>query len=287
MPELALPASLAVVVLGLTASASWGASDFAGGWLSRLAPLPGVMLFTQLAGLAFAVVAATVRGEPPLGVADVGWAVLAGLLAAVGLGALYGGLALGRMGVVAPVTGLLVVSIPVVVGTATEGLPPPLALAGICLAIVAVVVVSLSPKAGDGGPSGLRHALVAGLVLGTLTVIMARFDDGRVFAPLAVMRLAEAGAIAAFILVRRPSWRLPRPTWSWAVGTGFVDVIGNGAYVAATQTGALAVAAVLSSLYPVGTVLLATVLLHERLGRLHAFGVGLSAVAIAMIAGGA
>ena len=286
MPDTELPASLAVVLLGLLASASWGVSDFTGGWLSRRGPLLGVLVTTQLAGLALAVTAAVLRGEPGLRDSDLGWAILSGLLASVGLAALYGGLAFGRMGVVAPVTGLLVATIPVVAGAILEGLPPPLALAGMGLAIVAVVVVSLSPDGGTGGPSGLRYALVAGLVIGCLTVVMSRFSDGRIFGPLAVMRLAEAGVFVVFIALRRPRWRLERTAWPWAIGVGLVDLLGNGAYVAATQTGALAVAAVLSSLYPVVTVLLAAVVLSERLGRLHATGVLLSGVAIAMIAGG-
>lgn len=285
MPDPALPASLAVLFLGLTASLSWGVSDFAGGWLARRAPLLGVALATQLVGLVLAIGAAAARGEPALGPGDVGWAVLAGLLVSVGLVALYGGLAVGRMGIVAPVTGLLVASIPVIAGTALQGMPPPVTLLGIGLAIVAVVVVSLSPGEASDGPSGLRHALVAGFTLGLLTVVMSRFEAGRVFAPLVVVRLVEAVVFVGFIAVRRPRWQVGRGLWPVAIGIGAVDLLGNGAYVAATQTGALAIAAVLSSLYPVVTVLLATILLGERVGRLHAAGIVLAGVAIVLIAG--
>jgi drug/metabolite transporter (DMT)-like permease len=286
MPEVALSASLAVVVLGITASASWGAADFAGGWLSRRAPLLGVLLATQLVGLATALTAATLRGEPALRAEDVGWAMLSGVLAGVGLGGLYGGLAAGRMGIVAPVTGLIVVVIPVITGAVLQGLPQPITMVGIALAIVAVVVVSLSPGDGTGGPSGLRHALVAGVGLGLTSVTISRFGDGMVFGPLAIMRIVEGLLFVTVILVRRPRWRLGRSAWPWAAGVGVLDLLGNGAYVAATQAGELAVAAVLSSLYPVVTVLLATVVLHERLGRLHAVGIVLAGVAIVMIAGG-
>jgi drug/metabolite transporter (DMT)-like permease len=149
-----------------------------------------------------------------------------------------------------------------------------------------VVVVSLSPGDDAAGPSGLRYALVAGVGLGLTSVTISRFGEGMVFAPIAVMRVVEGLVFGAVILVRRPRWRIGRSVWPWVVGVGVLDLLGNGAYVAATQTGALAVAAVLSSLYPVVTVLLATFLLHERLGRLHAFGIVLAGVAIAVIAGG-
>jgi drug/metabolite transporter (DMT)-like permease len=288
LPDFAVPASLAVIVLGITASASWGAADFTGGWLSRRAPLLGVLLVTELVGLALALGAASLRGEPALGPEDLTWAVLSGLLAAIGLGGLYSGLAVGRMGIVAPVTGILAASIPVIAGSILEGLPGPLALAGIALAIVAVVVVSLSPGEDSTGPSGLRHALVAGTALGLANVTISRFGEGMVFGPLAVLRVVEAAAFTGVILVRRPrpAWRLPRSAWRWVVWIGAADLLGNAAYVAATQTGALAVAAVLSSLYPIVTVLLATILLRERLGRLRAIGIGFAAIAIAMLAAG-
>ena len=286
MPDFALPASFAVVVLGLTASASWGAADFGGGWLSRRAPVLGVLLATQLVGLPVALAAAAMRGEPALRTEDVAWAVASGLLASVGVAGLYRGLAVGRMGIVAPVTGLIVAAIPVIAGTVLEGFPEPLTLVGIVLAIVAVVVVSLSPNDGTGGPSGLRYALVAGVGLGLTTVTISRFGEGMVFGPLAIMRIVEGLVFVTVLLVRRPGWRLGRTAWPWVIGIGVLDLLDNGAYVAATQTGALAVAAVLSSLYPVVTVLLATVVLHERLGRLHTIGVALAGVAIVMIAGG-
>lgn len=245
-----------------------------------------MLLGTQLVGLATAVAAATLRGEPALRAEDAGWAILSGLLASVGLAGLYGGLAAGRMGIVAPVTGLVVTTIPVIAGAALEGLPQPVTLLGIALAIVAVVIVSLSPGDGTGGPSGLRHALVAGVGLGFTAVTISRVGEGMVFGPLVIMRVVEALVFVTVILVRRPRWRLGRSAWPWVIGVGVLDLLGNGAYVAATQAGELAVAAVLSSLYPVVTVLLATFVLKERLGRLHVIGILLAGVAIVMIAGG-
>lgn len=286
MPESVLPASLAVVVLGLGSAATWGTADFVGGWLSRRAPLLGVLLATQIGGLAVAIGTAAARGEPALRAEDAMWAALSGLLAAVGIGALYGGLAAGRMGIVAPVTGLIAAATPVVAGAALEGLPQPVTMVGIVLAIVAVVVVSLSPGDGTGRPSGLRYALVAGAALGLTSVALSRIGDGMVFGPLVIMRLVEGLVFAVVILVRRPPWRLGRAAWPRALGVGVMDLLGNAAYVAATQTGALAVAGVLSSLYSVVTVLLAAVVLREAITGRHAVGIVLAGVAIVLIAGG-
>ncbi|MBF8289333.1 MAG: protein of unknown function transrane [Chloroflexi bacterium] len=286
MPEVVLPASLAVVVLGLIASVTWGASDFAGGWLSRRAPLIGVLLGTQGIGLLVALAAAAVRDEPALRPEDVGWAALSGILASAGFAGLYGGLALGRMGIVAPVTGLIVVATPVIAGAILEGLPGPLTLVGIGLAGVAVVVVSLAPDDGSGRPIGLRYALVAGVGLGLTSVTISRLTDGAVFGPLVVMRGVETVLFVSFILVRRSPWRIGRPIWPWLLGAGALDLVGNASFIAATQTGALAVAAVLSSMYPVVTVILAALVLREKMTRSHGVGLILAAIAIGLIVAG-
>src|SRR4051812_21318495 len=133
--------SASVVVFGLLSAAAWGSADFGGGLTTRRATLYGVVLLSQVTGMAVAFVLALVRGEPPPAPADTRWAVLAGVLGANGIAGLYSGLAVGRMGVVAPVTGVLAAVVPVAAGIALEGLPPGIVVAGIVLAIVAVVLV--------------------------------------------------------------------------------------------------------------------------------------------------
>ena len=264
---------------------SWGAGDFGGGLLTRRAPLFGVVFLSQAVGMAFALAFAIGRGETlPLPV-DVVWSILAGVAGGIGITALYQGLAVGRMGIVAPVTGVIAALIPVSAGIVTEGVPAPVVLAGIGLAIVAVMLVSRAPRDGTG-PSGLRFALVAGVAIGSLSVLLAQVSDGHAFGPLSVMRVTEAVLIGGFILVTRATWR-PEGRLVPAIGAvGVLDMLGNGAFIIAVQAGALAVAAVLSSLYPVTTVILATVVLHEKVTRDHAAGIGLAGVAIACIAAG-
>src|SRR5262245_7649343 len=169
LPDLAGP-GVAVVVLGLVSAASWGAGDFGGGMLTRRAPLFGVVFGSQLVGLVAALAIGIARGEPPPHGTDVAWCVAAGACGVLGITALYRGLSVGRMGVVAPTTGVLAVVIPVTVGFALEGLPPPQVIAGIAVALVAVVLVTRAPGHEDGRPSGLEWGLLGGLGIGLFNV---------------------------------------------------------------------------------------------------------------------
>lgn len=225
------------------------------------------------------------RGETaPLPI-DLFWSVLCGVSGGIGITALYHGLAVGRMGVVAPVTGVIAALIPVVAGIALEGVPSLLTLVGIVLAIVAVVLVS-RVRDGSSGSSGLRFALIAGVGIGSFSVFIAQISDGHAFGPLAIIRLVEAVLLAVVVLVTSAAWRPQRRFLPAMAGVGVLDMAGNGAFILAVQGGALAVAAVLSSLYPVMTVILAAVFLRERVTGTHAVGIALAVGAIACIAAG-
>jgi drug/metabolite transporter (DMT)-like permease len=273
------------VVFGLAAAVTWGTGDFGGGLLARRTPLFGVVLASQLVGTLVALALAVVRGEAMPSTADVAWSVAGGLAGGIGISALYQGLAVGRMGIVAPITGVLAALIPVLAGIVFEGIPAPIVLFGIGLAFVAVVLVS---RVNDerGGPSGAGLALVAGVALGLLGIAIAQLGDGHVFGPLTILRATEAALIAAIVIAGRREWRPDRRWWPALAGVGIMDMCGNGAFILAVQAGSLAVAAVLSSLYPVTTVVLATVFLRERVTRSHAVGIALAVVAIACIAAG-
>jgi drug/metabolite transporter (DMT)-like permease len=286
MPGDLLSPSIAVVVLGLGSSVSWGTSDFFGGLLARRAPLLGVMVITQAIGVALALPLFALHGELAPAGADVSWSLVSGLLGVVGLGCLYQGLAVGRMGVVAPVAGLLVAGIPVVYGLATQGVLPLAVLAGIALAMGSVVLISRVPPDAADRPSGLAWGLGAGLTLGALTIAVAQISGGHVFGPLVVIRTTEALVGAVVIVLTRRGWRVPRELWPAAFAVGLFDMAGTAAYLAAIQIGPLAVAAVLSALYPAMTVLLAAALLRERLTAINAVGLGVAALAVILIAGG-
>ena len=286
MPDLGLSPALFAAVLALASAGLWGMSDFGGGLLGRRAPILGVLVVTQSLGFLIAAAITAVRGEPLMHSQDLAFALGGAFLAATGVACLYRGLAVGRMGIVAPVAAVLTAATPALIGIVLQGLPSALVIVGFGIAIVAVIIVSAVPDDGSGRPSGLRYALVGGVALGLLSVFFSRISLAYVFEPLAVLRGGVVVIFAAIVLARRLPWRLPRETWPLAAFVGIVDLIGNAAFITASRTGDLAIAAVLSSLYPVVTVLLAAVLLRERITLSHAAGVGLALVAIVFITGG-
>jgi drug/metabolite transporter (DMT)-like permease len=279
------PAQLAVV-FGLLSALTWGSADFGGGRAARRSPVLGVVIVTQVVGVLLAGGVAVARGEPAPAGADVGWAVLAGLAGALGIVSLYQGLASARITVVAPITGVLAATIPVTVGWLGQGIPTTGRVVGIGLALVAVVLVSTSSDPLGDRPAGVGLGIAAGTGLGLFNVFAARFSVGLVFGPLVVVRMVEALAIVTVILVTRRGWRLPRTVVPLTIAVGAGDMAGNAFFVLAAQAGRLDVASVLSSLYPVTTIVLAAVLLRERVTRSHAAGIALAALAIVLIAGG-
>lgn len=275
----------AVVLLGLASAIAWGAGDFGGGLASRRAPVLGVALVVQAVAIVPYIIVAVVAGEPPPTIATLAISIAAGLTVAIGIVGLYHGLAVGRMGVVAPVTGLIAAVMPVVAGIIRDGPPPIPVFVGIVLALAAVVLVSRVPGTA-GARSGIELALVAGIGIGAFNILAGELPDGQVFAPLVVIKVAAATAIAAILVVGRRAWRMPQRLLPVALAAGLFDTAGNACYVLATQAGRLDVAATLSSLYPVTTILLAMGFLGERVTRTHAVGIAAAVAAIVLIGAG-
>jgi drug/metabolite transporter (DMT)-like permease len=241
---------------------------------------------TQSVGIVGAIVIALVLREPFPPPADIAFAAGAGLFGMAGIAFLYRGLAVGRMGVVAPTTGVVGAAIPVVAGFALEGLPPPVVIGGIVLAMLAVVLVTRTPASQAGHPSGIQWALAAGIAIGAFNLCIAALSGEVAFGSLVVMRVTQAVLWPLVIVLWRQPWRLPAGVFKWLIVIGLLDMAGNAFFILATQTGMLAIAAVLASLYPVTTVLLAIAVLRERLSRPQVVGVALTALAITLIAGG-
>lgn len=241
-----------------------------------------MVLLSQLVGMGLTAVIATIRSEPfPTG-DDLLLCVAAGTMGGIGITSLYRGLAIGRMGIVAPITGVLAAIIPVIGGIVLEGWPSQLVLVGIVVAIVAVVLVSRVTDEG-GGRAGLPEALIAGTAIGLFGIVISQIGEGFVFSSLTVIRGVQGVLVLVVVLLTRSAWRLPRATLPLIVAVGVLDMLGNAFYLLGVQSGALAIASVLSALYPVTTVILAALILRERVTRDHVAGIGLAAAAIALI----
>jgi drug/metabolite transporter (DMT)-like permease len=244
-----------------------------------------VSLVVEIVGLAAMAAAALVTREPFPEPGPAALAAVGGIAGLIGLVCLYHGLSVGRMGVVAPVTGVLAAIVPVVVGVVLEGALPPLAWVGVGFALVAVVLVSRA-GGGEGGRSGLEFAVAGGLGIGLSQVFLGLIPEGSLFWALAIVKLSAGVLLVAVILLARQAWRVPRRVVPAAIGVAVLDSAGNGLFLLAAQAGALAIAAVLSSLYPVMTVILAVTLLRERITRVHVVGIAAAAVAIVLIGAG-
>lgn len=275
-------------LLALFSSLIWGASDFLGGTATRRIPGPVVVGLSQLVALlALAPIAVLVGGD---GTSYVVPGIAAGMVGCVSLAAFYRALATGTMGVVAPIASLGVV-VPVVVGLARGEAPGTLQVVGIALAVVGVVLASGPELSGAAGARPLLLSAMSALGFGTALVLVAQGSRGggvgRVLLVLTVMRMSSVLLLTVLLVLTR-SWRLPvsgrdLPVLA-AIGLG--DVLANAAYGVASQGGLLSVVAVLGSVYPVMTVLLARQLLHERLRPIQLAGVGTALAGVVMLAAG-
>jgi len=270
------------VVLALLSSLLWGSADFGGGLLSRRLPAYAVVGVSQGLGLLVATIAALVtRGfaEPT---SWLPWAVLAGMAGATGLVCFYAALASGTMGVVSPIAALGAV-VPVAVGVASGEKPSQLAALGVLLALTGAVAASGPELRGDTGIRPVLLASVAGVGFGLTMVFVARGAEHDAVMTLWGMRVTSVtGFLLAAVAVRsiggvRPPDLLP------LAAVGIADVAANLLFALASQRGLVSVTSVLSSLYPVVTVLLAWALLHERLQRLQQIGVAAALAGVALV----
>ena len=230
-----------------------------------------------------ALVIAIARREPVPAGPDLAWSIGAGVCGVVGMTSLYRGLAVGRMGVVAPTAGVLGAVVPVLVGFAIQGLPAAITVAGIVVALLAVVLVTRAPGHQANRRSGVEFAVLAGTAIGGFNICIGHLSGAGQFGPLVVLRLVQLVILVGLIVLWRQPWRFGRADFPKLAAIGVLDMTGNVAFITAAQVGALAVATILASLYPVVTVLLALTLLHERLTRSHLAGIALTVAAIAMI----
>lgn len=274
-----------VIFLGLAAAAVYGAADFVGGFASRRTPAVAVVVLSQLAGVGVLAIAwSTSPGH--FYASDVLWGVAGGIGGSVGIAALYAALAVGRMGVVSPITAVVSASVPVIVGFAAGDRPPVLGIIGVAFAFVAVALVSANAETRviSLREPGLVLALLSGAGIGLLYVMLARGHRDAGYALLALVRATSVTLLVGYALLRRESLRPAPGSLRLILLAGALDMSANVLYVAATRIGLLAIVAVLTSLYPASTVLLARVFLRETLTPIQWVGVAFAATGVALIA---
>lgn len=268
--------------LSLASATCWGGGDFAGGLAAKRANVFRVVAVAHACGLVAMLALAILVGEAVPPAADLVWGAVAGFVGAFGIVALYQALAIGRMGVVAPVASVVTGVLPVLVGIRTEGMADRFQLLGFALALVSVWLVARPDEYIDSR-RGLGLAVVAGVMFGLFLVAGKQAGHHGVFWPMAAARFASTTLMLAIIAI---SPRDPRPlarvVWPM-VFSGLLDSAGNALFIAATRHGRLDVAAVLSSLYPASTVILARVLLKEKISKLQAAGIIGALASVALI----
>jgi drug/metabolite transporter (DMT)-like permease len=269
-------------VFGLASAMAWGAGDFCGGLATKRTSVLRVVVGSQTIGVGSMILLAILTGEAVPGSRALAWGAASGLAGAVGLIALYSALAKERMGLAAPVSGVLSAALPVAVTAVATGLPGPLTLAGFVLALVAVWLVSRSEGAAFQ-IEALGLPVLAGLGFGGFIVLIAQAGPGAVFWPLVAARCASLLVLTAVAIWRHESLWPAREHWPVVGASGVFDAGGNAFLVLAAHAGRLDVAAVLSSLYPATTVLLARWILNERLTWGQTLGLLAALVAIAAI----
>ena len=304
------PALSANILLALAAAASWGGGDFSGGMGVKAtggstAGALRVVVIAHAASLAVLLIILGMRHAPLPHGAPLAWGIAAGVTAGISLTAFYIALARGAMGGSAALSGLLAAAIPAAVSSVLEGVPAPLRIAGFVLALAAIWIIAAGPSpesehAIDGStPSEssratLVLALIGGIGFGIYFVGLRLANPLGMVEPVALARAASlvTCALLLVIVTARPSRsaasgpaapKLPRMAVLWAAGVALLDTGGNLLYVAATRSGRLDIAAVLASLYPAGTILLAAWHLHERPTRRQLTGMAIAAAAVVMI----
>ena len=273
------------VLFGLSSALSWGGGDFFGGLASRKTGPYRAVLYGEAFGLILLFGAAVFLHEPMLGWQKILLASAAGAIGSLGLLVLYQAMATRQMSIAMPVSALLAAALPVIVGAFMEGFPTLMKFAGFACALVAIWMVAQE----DGEKtqlvrlSDLRLPLFSGFCFGIYFVIMHQASNNAILWPMIAARTSGTLALVIFVLARRDSWRVTTSAWPLIALNGILDIGGNAFYILAGQTGRLDVAAVLGSLYPGATVILAWLILKEKINTLQKLGILAALVAIVLM----
>jgi drug/metabolite transporter (DMT)-like permease len=271
--------------LALAAAALWGTGDFFGGLATRRLPVLTVLFWSQLIGLLGLVLWIAVSGAERPG-SGLLYAAGAGIAGAIGLGCLYRGLAIGAMGIVAPISATSPI-VPLAVSVIRGDSPTALQWAGIAFALGGIVLVSREPGDADGRvAAGVGLALVAALGFGLFVVGLGEAAQDSVPWATATARLSSVSALVLALAWTRTAPRVSRRVLPLVLAVGAFDTGANALIATATTHGSIGIVAVLSALYPIMTILLARAVLDERLGPARTAGGLVALGGAALIAAG-
>jgi drug/metabolite transporter (DMT)-like permease len=261
----------------------WGSGDFSGGQAARKSHQYQVLMLAALSGMVVLVVSAIIRGEGIPSGRSIFWGAMAGSAGALGMATLYKALSMGHTASVAPTSAITCAALPVLFGIITAGLPKPIQLVGFALAFLGLWLVSRSTTSSDKTfREGMILAFLSGIGFGGFFIFIALVDKGQIFTPVLVARTVTLGI--SLIMLRVNHLPLPGLTSNpVALLAGVLDTGGNIFYLLATQFTRLDIAALLSSFYPAGTVILASIILKEKVSRTQWAGMTLCLLALTLM----
>ena len=274
------------ILFGLFSALCYGTSDFLGGLFSRRFGAYRVTFYAALFGFPILLVAAAII--PQTGLTGSEWIIcfLAGVTGSIGLLSLYLAMAIGKLSIAAPLSALIAALLPVTAGLITDGFPGPVVMAGFVLALVAVWLITRSSSGEESDRftlKDLRLPLIAGIGFGIYLILIHQASQHAVIWPMVGSR--SAAILVLFIIAafnRQLSLSQSFP-WHLVLLSSVLDVGGNALYILAGQYGRMDVAAVLSSLFPGVTAILAWLILHEKINRSQAMGILAALGAIVLI----
>lgn len=279
-----MSSSGAAAGFGLLSAASWGGSDFAGGWGARRASTLLITASGQIISLAALLLVCLAMKLTAPAASYLVYAAIGGFEGAIALAVFYRALSMGAMGLTAALTGLMTALIPVLFELFHAGWPSKVTLIGLAAGLAAIWLISHSPSERGAGASGraLLLGAGAGVGFGVQLILFKMAAAGGVLWGLTSGRIAGVVAILLVVAVAPPKgpWR---GFWLAGIISGSLDTIGNLFYMLASQLGRLDVAAVICSMYPAGTILLAGIILREHPTKRQMVGMGLALAAVGLL----
>jgi uncharacterized membrane protein len=284
-----------IELLALSSAVFYGSADFFGGLTARRANTIATVFVSQFAGLVLLLVVLPFLPAATVSSRDWIWGIVAGFSGGIGVALLYRALAIGTMAVVAPITAVCAAMIPVLFGFAMGERLHALTIVGIALAFIAIILVSQPRTSGDADvqrsgprrffPPGVLLALLAGVIVGLFFLSLARTTGGAGMWPLIAARITSIALFGLIAVVSGRSLRMNTSATTTAVAGGALDMLANALYLLAARVGPLSIVVTLASLYPAGTVILARLVLGERLSFVQAAGMVCALAAVVIIVG--